>query len=63
MLLIFYFTHISNPKDPWRGTFLNLQQREWDNYDIEWPEFNKRSQAFLNIGNAFTYSFRFLFAL
>lgn len=39
-----------NPKAPWKGTFINLHALEWDRYDLDWPEFNKRAQAYMNIG-------------
>lgn len=54
-----YPTASSNPKAPWKGTFLNLHRLEWDTYDLDWPEFNKRAQAYLNIGE---YHTRFSFA-
>ncbi|XP_034484812.1 uncharacterized protein LOC117789788 [Drosophila innubila] len=44
------FVKTGNPKDPWERTFLNSHALEWDRYDLDWPEFNKRSQAYLNIG-------------
>ncbi|XP_034117105.2 uncharacterized protein LOC117576449 isoform X1 [Drosophila albomicans] len=44
------FVKSGNPKAPWKGTFLNSHALEWDRYDLDWPEFNKRSQAYLNIG-------------
>ncbi|XP_064550742.1 uncharacterized protein Nlg1 isoform X1 [Drosophila montana] len=44
------FVKTGNPKAPWKGTFLNSHLLEWDRYDLDWPEFNKRAQAYLNIG-------------
>ncbi|TMW49922.1 hypothetical protein DOY81_004994, partial [Sarcophaga bullata] len=44
------FAKTGNPKAPWKGNFINLHALEWDRYDLEWPEFNKRSQAYMNIG-------------
>ncbi|XP_073820181.1 neuroligin 1 [Musca autumnalis] len=44
------FAKTGNPKAPWRESFINLHAMEWDRYDLEWPEFNKRSQAYMNIG-------------
>lgn len=44
------FVKTGNPKAPWKGTFLNSHVLEWDRYDLDWPEFNKRNQAYLNIG-------------
>ncbi|TDG47970.1 hypothetical protein AWZ03_005588 [Drosophila navojoa] len=44
------FVKTGNPKAPWKGTFLNSHVLEWDRYDLDWPEFNKRAQAYLNIG-------------
>ncbi|XP_068155832.1 uncharacterized protein Nlg1 isoform X1 [Drosophila tropicalis] len=44
------FVKTGNPKAPWKGTFLNSHALEWDRYDLDWPEFNKRAQAYLNIG-------------
>ncbi|KAM8704467.1 hypothetical protein ACLKA7_008988 [Drosophila subpalustris] len=44
------FVKTGNPKDPWKRTFLNSHALEWDRYDLDWPEFNRRSQAYLNIG-------------
>uniref|UniRef100_A0A1I8NXI0 Carboxylesterase type B domain-containing protein n=1 Tax=Stomoxys calcitrans TaxID=35570 RepID=A0A1I8NXI0_STOCA len=44
------FAKTGNPKAPWKESFINLHAMEWDRYDLEWPEFNKRSQAYMNIG-------------
>ncbi|XP_037949215.1 flocculation protein FLO11-like [Teleopsis dalmanni] len=44
------FAKTGNPKAPWKGTFINSHVAEWDRYDLDWPEFNKRSQTYLNIG-------------
>ncbi|XP_054746996.1 uncharacterized protein LOC129252881 [Anastrepha obliqua] len=44
------FAKTGNPKAPWKGSFINLHALEWDRYDLDWPEFNKRSQAYMNIG-------------
>ncbi|ALC47974.1 Nlg1 [Drosophila busckii] len=44
------FVKTGNPKAPWKGSFLNSHVLEWDRYDLDWPEFNKRTQAYLNIG-------------
>ncbi|KAH8359334.1 hypothetical protein KR093_006076 [Drosophila rubida] len=44
------FVKSGNPKAPWKGSFLNSHALEWDRYDLDWPEFNKRNQAYLNIG-------------
>ncbi|XP_011295269.2 uncharacterized protein LOC101895461 [Musca domestica] len=44
------FAKTGNPKAPWKESFINLHALEWDRYDLEWPEFNKRSQAYMNIG-------------
>ncbi|XP_030374225.1 uncharacterized protein LOC115623821 [Scaptodrosophila lebanonensis] len=44
------FVKTGNPKAPWQGTFINSHALEWDRYDLDWPEFNKRGQAYLNIG-------------
>ncbi|KAL9890887.1 neuroligin 1 isoform 2-T6 [Glossina fuscipes fuscipes] len=44
------FVKTGNPKAPWKGTFINLHALEWDRYDLDWPEFNKRAQAYMNIG-------------
>ncbi|XP_034660110.1 uncharacterized protein LOC117896146 [Drosophila subobscura] len=44
------FVKTGNPKAPWKGIFLNSHALEWDRYDLDWPEFNKRAQAYLNIG-------------
>ncbi|KAH8369268.1 hypothetical protein KR009_006097 [Drosophila setifemur] len=44
------FVKTGNPKAPWKGTFINSHALEWDRYDLDWPEFNRRAQAYLNIG-------------
>ncbi|XP_055904543.1 uncharacterized protein LOC129940280 [Eupeodes corollae] len=44
------FAKTGNPKAPWKGTFINLHALEWDRYDLDWPEFNKRNQCYINIG-------------
>ncbi|XP_067638497.1 uncharacterized protein Nlg1 [Eurosta solidaginis] len=44
------FAKTGNPKAPWKGNFINLHALEWDRYDLDWPEFNKRTQVYLNIG-------------
>ncbi|KAH8420801.1 hypothetical protein KR222_005399 [Zaprionus bogoriensis] len=44
------FAKTGNPKAPWNGSFLNSHVLEWDRYDLDWPQFNKRAQAYLNIG-------------
>uniref|UniRef100_A0A1A9W1F4 Carboxylesterase type B domain-containing protein n=1 Tax=Glossina brevipalpis TaxID=37001 RepID=A0A1A9W1F4_9MUSC len=44
------FVKTGNPKAPWKGTFINLHALEWDHYDLDWPKFNKRAQAYMNIG-------------
>ncbi|XP_041565227.1 neuroligin-4, X-linked isoform X1 [Drosophila elegans] len=44
------FVKTGNPKAPWKGVFLNSHALEWDRYDLDWPEFNRRAQAYLNIG-------------
>ncbi|KAH8374875.1 hypothetical protein KR200_007855 [Drosophila serrata] len=44
------FVKTGNPKAPWKGIFLNSHALEWDRYDLDWPEFNRRGQAYLNIG-------------
>ncbi|XP_061386414.1 uncharacterized protein LOC133321337 [Musca vetustissima] len=44
------FAKTGNPKAPWKESFINLHALEWDRYDLEWPQFNKRSQAYMNIG-------------
>ncbi|XP_017052998.1 uncharacterized protein LOC108096132 isoform X1 [Drosophila ficusphila] len=44
------FVKTGNPKAPWKGIFLNSHALEWDRYDLDWPEFNRRAQAYLNIG-------------
>ncbi|XP_036329608.1 mucin-5AC-like [Rhagoletis pomonella] len=44
------FAKTGNPKAPWKGNFINLHALEWDRYDLDWPEFNKRTQAYMNIG-------------
>uniref|UniRef100_W8BHI7 Neuroligin-3 n=1 Tax=Ceratitis capitata TaxID=7213 RepID=W8BHI7_CERCA len=44
------FAKTGNPKAPWKGNFINLHALEWDRYDLDWPEFNKRTQSYMNIG-------------
>ncbi|XP_011209314.3 uncharacterized protein LOC105230312 isoform X1 [Bactrocera dorsalis] len=44
------FAKTGNPKAPWKGSFINLHALEWDRYDLDWPEFNKRTQSYMNIG-------------
>nr|NP_001246966.1 neuroligin 1, isoform E [Drosophila melanogaster]NP_731172.2 neuroligin 1, isoform D [Drosophila melanogaster]AAF53998.3 neuroligin 1, isoform D [Drosophila melanogaster]ABC86275.1 RE29404p [Drosophila melanogaster]AFH06285.1 neuroligin 1, isoform E [Drosophila melanogaster] len=44
------FVKTGNPKAPWKGIFINSHALEWDRYDLDWPEFNRRAQAYLNIG-------------
>lgn len=39
-----------NPKAPWRDSFLNLEPKAWEAYDIDWPEFNAANLNYLNIG-------------
>lgn len=39
-----------NPKAPWRDSFLNLEPKAWEAYDIDWPEFNAVNLNYLNIG-------------
>lgn len=39
-----------NPKAPWRDSFLNLDPKAWEAYDIDWPEFNAANLNYLNIG-------------
>ncbi|EDV41853.1 uncharacterized protein Dana_GF17679, isoform D [Drosophila ananassae] len=53
------FAKTGNPKAPWKGTFLNSHALEWDRYDLDWPEFNRRSQAYLNIGIPPTVGFKY----
>lgn len=40
----------SNPRAPSRDRFLNLEPKDWERYDIDWPEFNAASMNYLNIG-------------
>lgn len=48
--ILFFCTINRNPKAPWKGSFINLHALEWDRYDLDWPEFNKRTQSYMNIG-------------
>lgn len=47
-----FITYLSfrNPKAPWRDQFLNLGSKDWETYDIDWPEFNAVNLNYLNIG-------------
>lgn len=44
------FVKTGNPKAPWREQFLNLEPKDWETYDIDWPEFNGVNLNYLNIG-------------
>ncbi|XP_055375181.1 uncharacterized protein LOC129607939 [Condylostylus longicornis] len=44
------FAKTGNPKAPWKGGFINSHKMEWAHYDVDWPEFNKRNQCYVNIG-------------
>lgn len=44
------FVKTGNPKAPWREQFLNLEPKDWETYDIDWPEFNAVNLNYLNIG-------------
>lgn len=49
-VFIFVLHFVSNPKAPWREHFLNLEPKDWEHYDIDWPEFNGNNLNYLNIG-------------
>lgn len=40
----------SNPRAPTRDHFLNLESKDWERYDIDWPQFNATHMNYLNIG-------------
>lgn len=44
------FAKTGNPKAPWKDLFFNLNPSDWQLYDIDWPEFNKLNQSYLNLG-------------
>lgn len=39
-----------NPKAPWPNKFLSSIYSGGEQYDIDWPEFNKSNQSYLNLG-------------
>uniref|UniRef100_A0A336LRV4 CSON014630 protein n=1 Tax=Culicoides sonorensis TaxID=179676 RepID=A0A336LRV4_CULSO len=44
------FAKTGNPKAPWRDRFLNMEPTDWQNYDVDWPEFNPINQSYLHLG-------------
>lgn len=40
----------SDPKAPWNLRFKTSNNKNWDIFEIDWPEFNENFQSYMNIG-------------
>ncbi|XP_076237857.1 uncharacterized protein LOC143181361 [Calliopsis andreniformis] len=43
------FAYVGNPNIAKRYPYLTDGLKEWDQYEVEWPEYDPRNQAYLNI--------------
>lgn len=57
------FAHTGNPNMPRRNSYLTMGIREWMQYDVPWPEYDKKNQSYMLLGKTFLtkyYTFFFL---
>lgn len=44
------FAHTGNPNAPHRNTYMTLTRREWMQYEVDWPEYERRNQSYMLLG-------------
>lgn len=49
------FAHTGNPNAPHRSTYLTLTRAEWMQYNVDWPEYEKRNQSYMWLGMNINY--------
>ncbi|XP_063224788.1 uncharacterized protein LOC134532300 [Bacillus rossius redtenbacheri] len=44
------FAHTGNPNAPKRLSYLTHSKKEWEQYDIDWPEYDVKNQSYITLG-------------